>query len=109
MSKNSFDISLMPFDALQLVKDQQSADLVHEEYNDLGQGRYIGTLVYEKYYFRTSNRAALIVIIDNISGVTNVRTIGTGSSEGLIFKFDWGASDNFVASVENILGEFIIE
>ncbi|NIK75499.1 hypothetical protein FHS15_000599 [Paenibacillus castaneae] len=108
MSKDSFNISIAPIEALHLVRDQQNADLVHEEYNELGEGRFIGTQIYEKYYIRSKNRAALIVIIDNINGVTNVRAISTGSSEGIIFNFDWGAADNFVSSVEKILGEYII-
>lgn len=95
--------------AFDLVRDRQDADLVHEEYNELGEGRAIGTLIFEKYYFRTKNRAALIVIIDNLKGVTNVRAIATGSSEGLFFNIDWGAADNFVSSVERILEDYMIE
>ncbi|BBH21937.1 hypothetical protein Back11_32820 [Paenibacillus baekrokdamisoli] len=109
MSKNSFNISITPLEALNLVQDQQNATLVHEEFHDLGQNRFTGTQIYEKYYFRSKNRAALIIIIDNLKGVTNVRAISTGSSEGLIFNFDWGAADNFVSSVEKILEKYIIE
>ncbi|MEQ7050938.1 DUF6054 family protein [Paenibacillaceae sp. P-4] len=54
-------------------------------------------------------RAALIVMIDNLRGVTNVRVVATGSSEGLIFNFDWGAADDFASSVESILEEYIID
>lgn len=109
MSQLSFNVNIMPAEALELVKNNQDADLVYEEYNELGSDRLIGTQIYEKYFFRTSNRVALIVIIDNIKGITNVRAISTGSSEGLIFNFDWGAADDFVTSVEEILEEFIIE
>jgi hypothetical protein len=109
MSKLIFNVNIMPNEALELVKNNQEAELVHEEYNDLGQDRFIGTQIYEKYYFRSKNRAALIVIIDNITGTTNVRVVATGSSEGLFFNFDWGAADNFISSVENILADYIIE
>ncbi|SEC04210.1 DUF6054 family protein [Paenibacillus sp. GP183] len=109
MSKISFNVSIAPLEALDFVKDNQNADLVHEEYNVVGQDKLIGTQIYEKYYFRSKNRAALIVIIDNLKGPTNVRAIATGSSEGLIFNFDWGAADNLVTSIEKILGEYIIE
>ncbi|WP_420029315.1 DUF6054 family protein [Paenibacillus alvei] len=81
----------------------------HEEYHPLGEGKEIGTQVYEKYYFRSKNRAALIIMIDNLRGVTNVRVVATGSSEGLIFNFDWGAADDFASSVESILEEYIID
>ncbi|TBL77678.1 DUF6054 family protein [Paenibacillus thalictri] len=108
MSKVNFNVNLMPYEALDLIRDNQNADLVHEEYHELGDGLFTGTQVYEKYYFRTKNRAALVVIADNFKGVTSVRAIATGSSEGLIFNFDWGASDNFVSSVENILQRYIL-
>ncbi|SFL77313.1 hypothetical protein SAMN03159341_109233 [Paenibacillus sp. 1_12] len=109
MSKISFNVSIAPSAALDLVKHNQNADLVHEEYHIVGQDQLIGTQIYEKYYFRSKNRAALIVIIDNINGATNVRAIATGSSEGFIFNFDWGAADDFASSVENILSHYIIE
>ncbi|SYX86180.1 conserved protein of unknown function [Paenibacillus alvei] len=48
-------------------------------------------------------------MIDNLRGVTNVRVVATGSSEGLIFNFDWGAADDFASSVESILEEYIID
>jgi len=106
MSKADFHVSLMPNEALELVRDNQNADLVHFEYNDLGEDKAIGTLIFEKYYFRSSNRAALIVIIDNIKGPTHVRVISTGTSQGLIFNIDWGAGNDFVASVEQTLEDY---
>lgn len=109
MSKISFNVKITPLNAIGIIKSSQDADLVHEEYNEIDKNKSIGTLIYEKYYFRTKNRAALIVIIDNINGTTNVRVIATGSSEGLFFNFDWGAADDFVGSVEEILNEYIIE
>ncbi|EPY07359.1 hypothetical protein PAALTS15_11204 [Paenibacillus alvei TS-15] len=109
MSKRSFNVSITPYQALEHVMNHQTADLVHEEYHPLGEGKEIGTQVYEKYYFRSKNRAALIVMIDNLRGVTNVRVVATGSSEGVIFNFDWGAADDFVSSVERILEDYIID
>ncbi|HZK57683.1 MAG TPA: DUF6054 family protein [Clostridia bacterium] len=107
MSKYDFRIGISPEEALRLIKESQNADLVHEEFFDLGDGKCIGILVYEKYYFRASNRAALVVIVDNLEGYTGVRSISTGSSQGLFFNFDWGAADNFAESVKNILKDFI--
>ena len=108
MSKREFNLNISPIDALNMVKDNESADLIHEETIDLGENRFIGTLIFEKYYMRVSSRVALIVIIDNVKGVTNVRVVSTGSSQGMIFNFDWGASDDFTYSVEEILKEYII-
>ncbi|MDR3600951.1 MAG: DUF6054 family protein [Desulfosporosinus sp.] len=109
MSINNFKVSISPKEALELVKQNENADLVHEETHDLGNGIYIGTLVFEKYFMRVKNRVALVVIIDNIYGKTDVRAISTGSSEGMIFNFDWGAADSFASSVQKVLERFIIE
>jgi hypothetical protein len=108
MSQNRFKVRLNPVEALALVRENEDAELVHEEIHDLGDGKSIGTLVYEKYFFRVESRVALVVIIDNIYGVTDVRSISTGSSQGLIFNFDWGAADNFAGSVERIFEDYII-
>lgn len=109
MGKYNFKVNISPIEARDIIKQRQSADLVHEELIDLGDGRYVTTLIYEKYYFRANNRAALIVIIDNVNGDTDVRSISTGSSEGLFLNFDWGAADNFARSIESILGHYIIQ
>ncbi|AKL94847.1 hypothetical protein CACET_c13820 [Clostridium aceticum] len=109
MSKYNFKISITPKEALALVKKGQDADLVHEEFFDLGEGKFTGTLVFEKYYLRAGNRAALIVIADNIKGESTLRSIATGSSQGMFFNFDWGASDDFAYSVKRVLGDFIVK
>ncbi|MCC3374751.1 DUF6054 family protein [Cohnella sp. REN36] len=107
MSKLVFAVGLSAYGAFEKVRDSHDAELVHEEYHDLGDGRGIGTLVFEKYYFRTSNRAALVVIVDSLRGETEVRAVATGSSEGLFFNIDWGAGSNFVRSVADILEDDI--
>lgn len=109
MSKINFKISISPEEALEIVKQNHDAELVHEELLGIGEGKFVGTLIFEKYYFRTSNRAALIMICDNINGTTEVRSVGTGSSQGLIFNFDWGAADEFAHSVKEILEKYVIE
>ena len=108
MSSYNFKVSITPKEALDLVKANESADLVHEEIHNVGNGVYIGTIVFEKYFMRVESRVALIVIIDNIYGHTDVRSISTGSSQGMFFKFDWGASEKFSSSVKNILERYII-
>lgn len=109
MSKKRFVVSISPEDVMKIVKDRQDADLIHEEFIHITPERGIGTLVFEKYYFRVKNRVALVIIVDNLSDRTDVRTISTGSSEGLFLNFDWGASGNFAESVKEILEDFITE
>ncbi len=108
MSRLVFNVSITPEAAMGLLKEHQKAELVDEEIFDLGDGRCIATLIFEKYYFRASNRAALMVVIDNINGKTKVKSVATGSSQGFVFNFDWGAADDFAGSVEDILSSYII-
>jgi hypothetical protein len=107
---HSFNISLSPGEALSLIKSELPAqtELIHEELNDAGDNRFIGTLIYERYFFRSGNQAGLIVIIDNLNGETNVRLIAVGSSNSLVFKIDWGAGRSFATSVEKLLAPYII-
>ena len=109
MSKYNYKVSISPGKAFDIVKENQSSELVHEEFFDLGEGRAIGTLVFEKYYFRASNRAALVVIIDNLKGTTEIRSVATGSSQGWLINFDWGAANDFAGSVRIGLENYIIE
>ncbi len=106
-----FDISLQPDAAITLVKEglTEQSELLHQELHDLGDGRMIGTLVYERYFFRTGNQAALVVIVDNLCGVSKVRLIPAGSSNSLIFKIDRGAGKSFASSVEKILSAYILK
>ncbi|OKP94412.1 DUF6054 family protein [Paenibacillus sp. P46E] len=107
----SFNVSLQPMEALIMVKESMPAgsELLHEEYNEVGNGYSIGTLVYERYFFRSGNQAALIVISDNLHGVTNIRLIAAGASKGIIMKMDWGAGKSFASSVEKVLSAYILE
>lgn len=103
MSKKDLTVDLLPNDVLTKIKNNLDADLIHEEFHQLDDKKYIGTLVFEKYFFRVKNRVALVVIADNLYGKTNIRVISTASSEGVFLKFDWGASDSFIDEIENIL------
>lgn len=108
MRKKSLIVNILPVEVLEKIKDDINADLIHEEFHQVDNRKSIGTLVFEKYFFRVKNRVALIVIADNLNDDTNVRIISTGSSEGLIFSFDLGASDDFVGEVEDILSDNIL-
>ncbi|QQE77415.1 DUF6054 family protein [Alicyclobacillus sp. SO9] len=108
MSKIVSQVDLSPSEALAKIKEELSADLVHEELHTPCVDKVIGSVIFEKYYFRSKNRAALVVTADNFQGFTEVRAVSTGSSEGMLFNFDWGAADNFVMQVERILEGHIV-
>ena len=109
MAVYNYKVSLTPFDAFQMIKQRQDAELVYEEDFTVNGDKFTGTLIFEKYYIRAKNRAALIVLINNFNGITDIKSISTGSSEGMIFNFDWGAADHFANSVGEILADYIID
>jgi hypothetical protein len=109
MSKCEFRVTLTPREVMERVKNYGEGELVHEEFHQLVGGKEIGTLVFERYFFRVSSRVALVVITDNLSGTTEVRSVSTGSSQGLFMNFDWGASGDYAYSVREALEGYVIE
>ncbi|MFS0782790.1 DUF6054 family protein [Bacillus sp. 1P06AnD] len=109
MAKLEFNVNLSPLDAQAKLTEQERivGKLVHLEYVPLVNGKEITISVFERYFIRVSNRAALTVICNNQDGVTNVKMITTGSSEGMVFHFDWGASKSYVNEAAQILEHYI--
>jgi len=60
-------------------------------------------IVFEKYYWRASNRASLTVVVSGDGDNVYVDAIGSGGGQGPIFKMSWGAERSFVSTVEQIL------
>lgn len=89
------------------VKEDEGADLIHEELHNIDGSRYYGILIFEKYFMRVSSRVALTVLIDNLNEETTVTSVATGSSQGIVFNFDWGAADDFAYSVKEMLSDYI--
>jgi hypothetical protein len=61
--------------------------------------------VFEKYYWRSSNRASLTLTVIGSGDLINVSAIGSGGGQGVFFKMSWGAEDDFVSIVERALAE----
>lgn len=107
MSKCSFAVNLTTAQVLAKIKDEESGDLVHEEIHHFGGTKYYGVLIFEKYFMRVSSKVALIVLVDNLNEETIVTSIAAGSSQSMVFNFDWGAADDFAYSVKEMLDEFV--
>lgn len=63
----------------------------------------IYVMVFEKYYMRSSNRASLTVVVSGAGDDVAVDAIGSGGGQGALFRFSWGAEENFVNTVSQIL------
>jgi hypothetical protein len=99
-------VSITPEEVYRIVGSWDGADLLHQELKDLGDQKWYAALVFEKYFFRNKSRAGLVVLCDNVSGDTEVRLIATGTGDGLFFSFDWGAGDDFIDSVAELLSDY---
>lgn len=60
-------------------------------------------MVFEKYYWRASNRASLTVVVSGEDGAVTVDAIGSGGGQGPLFKMSWGAEESFAGTVEDLL------
>lgn len=49
-------------------------------------------LVYEPYSIANSNRMSISVVLEEKEGYTLIHFVTAGSSQGWVFKFDWGSA-----------------
>lgn len=106
-------VNITPDYASELVTDQIvngniSGELI-DSYKSIDvSGHTMIVLVFEKYYMRNSSRASLTVTVEDLNDVTKVHAVGSGGGQGLIFKFDWGASNQFSDQVRKALNDYMI-
>jgi len=109
MSIYSFKVSKSPMAAFEHLKSNINYELVHEKIYHIDENMSSIIVIYEKYFMRNSSRASLVVTINNFNGVTEIESISSGSSQGMIFNFDWGAGDQFANSVKNLFESYIMD
>jgi len=108
MSHQCFRINLTVKESLAYMNQYMQEEKLYEKAYDVPGGMTSATVVYEKYYMRNSSRAMLTVTINDFEGVTEVTSIAGGASQGMIFKFDWGASDEFAGSIKRLFEGYIL-
>jgi hypothetical protein len=69
-------------------------------------GHEVILLVFEKYFMRTSSRAALTVMFEDLGGRTVATYQGSGGGTSALFKFDWGVADSLDQLVVNALRQY---
>ena len=79
-----------------------SAELVDQSSCHMGD-TLVQVRVYEKYYWRASNRASLTVTLVAHDQSVFVSAIGSGGGQGPIFKLSWGAEEDFISVVQNVV------
>lgn len=89
----------------EILRSAMSCELIDSRHHELG-GTTCDLLVFDKYYMRNSSRASLTVNVIGNGGVVYVDAVGSGGSQGALFNFSWGAEENFVDTVAQILGGY---
>ena len=107
-----FYVSISPQEAMKLIDNaivggSITGEKIDEYINDMGNGTMVAVAVYEKHYYRASNRLTLTVVIDNLRNGTHIHVVGGGGGQGL-FKFDWGASGSFEDTVMDALYKYVV-
>lgn len=63
----------------------------------------VDVVVCDKHFFRVSNRVSLTVVVATDSSATRVTAMGSGGGASLLWRFDWGAEEDFASSLEEAL------
>lgn len=81
-----------------------SCELVDSMYRVVG-GTSFYLMVFDKYFMRNSSRASLTVSVIGSGEEVYVDAVGSGGGQGALFNFAWGAEEDFVGVVGDILNE----
>jgi hypothetical protein len=100
---NAAEIAAMLTD--QIGRSAMSCELIDSVFHELN-GTSVHLLVFDKYFMRNSSRASLTVSVIGSGGTVYVDAVGSGGSQGALFNFSWGAEENFVGTVAEILGSY---
>lgn len=68
-------------------------------------GTTVLTRVYEKYFMRASNRATITITMVQSGDALFISGISAGGGQGAIFRFSWGAEEDFAADVEALVDQ----
>lgn len=113
MQKNDMKVSLSPKEAVDKIQffleHRYGVDCLDNYMLQTEHGTEVVMRLFEKYYMRVGNRATLTVLANNIEGVTTVHLVAGGSSSSVLFRFDWGACEDFAKLAQSALKEYRLE
>ncbi len=86
----------------QISKNGISMKLVDESNHSLGEFS-IAVRVYDKYYARNGNRTSLSITLAGNKDEIFLSAIGSGGGQGVFLNFSWGAENDMVDIVQQIV------
>jgi len=60
-------------------------------------------MVYEKYYYRSRNRASMTVLLVGDEHETHADIISSGGGQGVFLRWSWGTEQSFVNQVKQLM------
>jgi hypothetical protein len=60
-------------------------------------------IVYEQFSLANSNRMSISIVLEEKEGYTLIHFITSGSSQGWLFKFDWGSGNRRKNRIQSVL------
>jgi hypothetical protein len=85
-----------------IMQDAYSMNLVDQSDYQSGDVR-IAVRVYDKYFMRNGNRTSLSLTIVGHDDDIFVTAISSGGGQGIIFNTSWGAEEEMVATVQELI------
>lgn len=85
-----------------IMQDAYSMNLVDQSDYLSGDIR-IAVRVYDKYFMRNGNRTSLCLTIVGHGEEIYLSAIGAGGGQGIIFNTSWGAEEEMVAVVQELV------
>lgn len=109
--EKTFYVTLSASDAAEFVKrgvvETSATGEVIDDYVVPAGGAQVRVIVFEKYFYRVSNRLTLTVVIDDASGRTRVHSVSGGGGQGVFLRFDWGAAESFASAAYDALSGYL--
>ncbi len=113
MEQADFYVNISPEEAADkiysAIVQSLSGELLDEYRRAMPGGKKMIMLLFEKYYMRSSNRATLTFLADNMEDRTRIHLSAGGGGQGLLFRFDWGAGGSFINLAKDALKEYICD
>ena len=94
-------------DMAEVLKNRMNTELICESYRSIGLVN-VGTLAFEKFFWRNGSYAALTVVLSENGEEKMADIIGSGGGDG-IFNISWGANREMAEDAASILKKFGLE
>ena len=101
---NDIYITLSPEEGAELLQQwvEEQGNIIDNCVVDFGEDKKAIVVVIEYYTWRNSNQMTATVVLDNSEKNTKVHIAVGGSSQGIIFSYDYGARNSLEEKLKSL-------